>query len=86
MNLDTQNLPPEVAAYIRSLEQEKQRLEQRKQQLERLQFNVFGAGMSQNHYKNCYFAKFLILVQILTDAPVHLRLLATGCFISPYGR
>lgn len=34
MNLDTQNLPPEVAAYIRSLEQEKQRLEQRKQQLE----------------------------------------------------
>ena len=32
MNLDTQNLPPEVAAYIRSLEQEKQRLEQRKQQ------------------------------------------------------
>ena len=34
MNLDTKNLPPEVAAYIRSLEQEKQRLEQRKQQLE----------------------------------------------------
>ena len=34
MNLDIQNLPPEVAAYIRSLEQEKQRLEQRKQQLE----------------------------------------------------
>ena len=34
MNLDTLNLPPEVAAYIRSLEQEKQRLEQRKQQLE----------------------------------------------------
>ena len=30
MNLDTQNLPPEVAAYIRSLEQEKQRLEQGK--------------------------------------------------------
>ena len=35
MNLDTQNLPPEVAAYIRSLEQEKQRLEQEKQQLEK---------------------------------------------------
>ena len=35
MNLDTQNLPPEVAAYIRSLEQEKQRLEQEKQKLEK---------------------------------------------------
>ena len=35
MNLDTQNLPPEVAAYIRSLEQEKQRLEQEKQLLEK---------------------------------------------------
>ena len=35
MNLDTKNLPPEVAAYIRSLEQEKQRLEQEKQKLEK---------------------------------------------------
>ena len=27
MNLDTKNLPPEVAAYIRSLEQKNQQLE-----------------------------------------------------------
>ena len=36
MNLDTQNLPPEVAAYIRSLEQEKQRLERNRPIIPRL--------------------------------------------------
>ena len=35
MNLDIQNLPPEVAAYIQSLEQKTQQLEQKNQQLEK---------------------------------------------------
>ena len=35
MNLDTKNLPPEVAAYIQSLEQKTQQLEQKNQQLEK---------------------------------------------------
>ena len=53
MNLDTQNLPPEVAAYIRSLEQKNRQLEKQlvkmqslNEQLVRMRKRMFGQSPS----------------------------------------
>lgn len=57
MNLDTKNLPPEVAAYIRSLEQKSQRLEKQllkmqslNEQLVRMRKRMFGQSSERIQY------------------------------------
>ena len=57
MNLDTQNLPPEVAAYIRSLEQKNQQLEKQlvkmqslNEQLVKMRKRMFGQSSEQIQY------------------------------------
>ena len=54
MNLDTKNLPPEVAAYIRSLEQKNQQLEKQlvkmqslNEQLVKMRKRMFGQSSEQ---------------------------------------
>lgn len=57
MNLDTKNLPPEVAAYIRSLEQKNQQLEKQlvklqslNEQLVKMRKRMFGQSSEQIQY------------------------------------
>ncbi|GJN64612.1 IS66 family transposase [Faecalibacterium gallinarum] len=82
MNLDTQNLPPEVAAYIRSLEQEKQRLEQEKQLLEKqlvkmqslneqlvqMRKRMFGQSSEQIQYVDAQQLDFFNEAEACSDA------------------
>ena len=82
MNLDTQNLPPEVAAYIRSLEQEKQQLEQEKQLLEKqlvklqslneqlvqMRKRMFGQSSEQIQYVDAQQLDFFNEVEACSDA------------------
>lgn len=82
MNLDTKNLPPEVAAYIRLLEQEKQRLEQKNQQLEkqlvkmqslneqlvRMRKRMFGQSSEQVQYVDGKQLDFFNEAEMCSDA------------------
>ena len=82
INLDTQNLPPEVAAYIRSLEQEKQRLEQEKQLLEKqlvkmqslneqlvqMRKRMFGQSSEQIQYVDAQQLDFFNEAEACSDA------------------
>lgn len=56
MNLDTKNLPPEVAAYIRSLEEKNRQLEK---QLVQMRKRMFGQSSEQIQYYRCSAAELL---------------------------
>ena len=68
MNLDTQNLPPEVAAYIRSLEQEKQRLEPLSEQLVQMRKRMFGQSSEQIQYVDAQQLDFFNEAEACSDA------------------
>ena len=82
MNLDIQNLPPEVAAYIQSLEQKTQQLEQKNQQLEkqlvkmqslneqlvRMRKRMFGQSSEQVQYLDGKQLDFFNEAEMCSDA------------------
>ena len=82
MNLDIQNLPPEVAAYIQSLEQKTQQLEQKNQQLEkqlvkmqslneqlvRMRKRMFGQSSEQVQYVDGKQLDFFNEAEMCSDA------------------
>ena len=82
MNLDTKHLPPEVAAYIRSLEQKTQQLEQKNQQLEkqlvkmqslneqlvRMRKRMFGQSSEQIQYVDAQQLDFFNEAEVCSDA------------------
>ena len=84
MNLDIQNLPPEVAAYIQSLEQKTQQLEQKNQQLEkqlvkmqslneqlvRMRKRMFGQSSEQIQYVDAQQLDFFNEAEVCSEGSV----------------
>ena len=75
MNLDTQNLPPEVAAYIRSLEEKNQQLEKQlvkmqslNEQLVRMRKRMFGQSSEQIQYVDAQQLDFFNEAEVCSDA------------------
>ena len=75
MNLDTKNLPPEVAAYIRSLEQKNQQLEKQlvkmqslNEQLVKMRKRMFGQSSEQIQYVDAQQLDFFNEAEVCSDA------------------
>lgn len=75
MNLDTQNLPPEVEAYIRSLEEKNQQLEKQlvkmqslNEQLVRMRKRMFGQSSEQIQYVDAQQLDFFNEAEVCSDA------------------
>lgn len=75
MNLDTKNLPPEVAAYIRSLEQKNQQLERQlvkmqslNEQLVKMRKRMFGQSSEQIQYVDARQLDFFNEAEVCSDA------------------
>ena len=75
MNLDTKNLPPEVAAYIRSLEQKNQQLEKQlvklqslNEQLVKMRKRMFGQSSEQIQYVDARQLDLFNEAEVCSDA------------------
>ena len=75
MNPDTKNLPPEVAAYIRSLEQKNQQLEKQlvkmqslNEQLVKMRKRMFGQSSEQIQYVDARQLDFFNEAEVCSDA------------------
>ena len=75
MNLDTKNLPPEVVAYIRSLEQKNQQLEKQlvkmqslNEQLVKMRKRMFGQSSEQIQYVDARQLDLFNEAEVCSDA------------------